>query len=428
MNLKKYYDAANEAEARVQQIAAQIDGLFDGGDTAKALELKPQLDGAKLDADKAHQLYLSMLNANNGGEDVGARFVPAQGVRVEKDEADQAFANTGEFFRAVKNAAVYPSREDPRLRSRKVKDATGMNEGVPADGGYLLDDPVAQPIVERMLATGDILGRVSSDQVSGNSMNYNGVDETTHVGSLYGGIVGYWMAEGGTKTASQPKFYQVGLKLKKIAALCYATDELLEDTTALASWLGRTVPNVLRFYAEDAIIEGDGVGKPLGIMNSPALVTTLRVDHTTLVLADILGMYSRRWKGVNDYVWLIGSGVSAALNAMTAATAPVYLPPGGLSAAPYGSLMGYPVIESEYCKALYDTGDVLLASLSQYQTITKSGGVQTASSIHVAFVTDETAFRFVYRIDGSPLWHSALTPLHGSNTVSPFVTCSSAST
>jgi hypothetical protein len=55
-------------------------------------------------------------------------------VTVTKDEADQEWANPGEYFKAVKNAAYYPSSEDPRLRSLK---ATGMSEGVPADGGYL---------------------------------------------------------------------------------------------------------------------------------------------------------------------------------------------------------------------------------------------------------------------------------------------------
>jgi hypothetical protein len=49
------------------------------------------------------------------------------------------------------------------------------------------------------------------------------------------------------------------------------------------------------------------------------------------------------------------------------------------------------------------------------------GGVQSASSIHVQFVTDQTVFRFVYRVDGQPKWDSALTPLNGTNTVSPFV-------
>ena len=97
-----------------------------------------------------------------------------------------------------------------------------------------------------------------------------------------------------------------------------------------------------------------------------------------------------------------------------------------MTGKPYGTLYGAPVIESEHVAAWKSAGDVLLASLSQYQAIGK-GGVQTATSIHVAFTTDETAFRFVYRIDGQPLWNSAVTPENGS-TFSPFVSLSAAST
>jgi hypothetical protein len=39
----------------------------------------------------------------------------------------------------------------------------------------------------------------------------------------------------------------------------------------------------------------------------------------------------------------------------------------------------------------------------------------------VYFVTDETAFRFVYRVDGQPNWNLPLTPKNGGPTLSPFV-------
>jgi len=51
----------------------------------------------------------------------------------------------------------------------------------------------------------------------------------------------------------------------------------------------------------------------------------------------------------------------------------------------------------------------------------EKGGMQTATSIHVAFLTDETLFRFVYRVDGAPKWNVPLTPNSGGPTQSPFV-------
>lgn len=427
-NLKKYLDAVNEASARVTEIAAQIDTLFDAGKIDEATAKRPELDAAKVEYDKANQLYLSMLNANSGGDDPAQRLIPAGGnVQVVTDEGDQPFESDGAFFRAVKNAALYPARADARLRGRQVVDATGASEGVPADGGYLLPQQTASGILERMYTDGAILSRIAVDPVAGNSMTYNGVDETSRAdGSRWGGVRGYWTAEGASISTSKPAFRQFELKLKKVAALCYATDELLEDVPALESWLNRTVPAELRFLVEDAVYNGDGVGKPLGVMNSPCLVSVLRVDASKVQVADIVGMYARRWAGVSDYVWFINQDVEPQLLNLNNTYQMLYLPPGGLSASPYGTLLGKPVVPVEYAATLGTTGDIMLANMSQYQAISK-GGIKSAQSIHVAFATDEMAFRFLYRIDGQPTWHAALTPYKGSNTQSPFVVLTSAS-
>lgn len=432
MSLKKFYDATNVAEAQVQSIASQINDLFELGKTDEALALRPQLDQAQAAAHEAHQLYISMQAASlpQEGSDPARMMVPSgENVQVNLDEGDQKFENIGKYFMAVKHAALYPGRADPRLRGLWVRDATGMSEGVPAEGGYLLPSEGSSTIMERMYAIGEILKRVMRDPVSGNSMTYNAIDESSRVaGSRWGGVRGYWIAEAGSIPTSKPTFRPIELKLKKVAALCYATDEQLEDTANLASWLSRIVPEELRFQVEDAIIEGDGLGKPLGIMNSPCLVAVTRDTASHIYAADIMNMWARRWIGVKDYVWLVSPDAEAQLPQMTIGDMPVYLPPGGFTGALYGTMLGCPVIPVEYCQALNTSGDIILASLSQYQTIDKDGaGVASASSIHVAFTTDETAFRFTYRIDGEPTWDSALTPLHGSSTVSPFVVLGSAS-
>jgi hypothetical protein len=49
-------------------------------------------------------------------------------------------------------------------------------------------------------------------------------------------------------------------------------------------------------------------------------------------------------------------------------------------------------------------------------------GLQTDQSMHVRFLYNEQAFRFIMRINGQPIWQSALTPYKGANTLSPYVT------
>lgn len=428
MNLKLYLDAVNTAAAKVSEITRQIDEHMAANEMEQALGLQNSLDMAQLDYEKANRLYLSVLNASAGGPDPALPFAPKADVHVTRDAADQDFENDGEFFMAVKNAALHPARTDQRLLSRKIVDATGMSEGVPADGGYLLRPQTAEGILENMYSTGEILRRVSRDPVgpNSNSMTYKGVDETSRAdGSRKGGIVAGWLGEGGTLTASKPKFREVEIKLRKDGALCYATDEQLQDVTNLESWLNRTVPEELLFVAEDAIIEGGGGAMPLGIMQSPCLVTVTRVDANKIQFADIVAMWARRYAGVRDYVWLINQDANPQLDQLVIGTD---APPRFIDYGADGILRmkGAPVIEVEYAQTLGTSGDIMLASLSQYQVIEK-GDVQQTSSIHVAFLTDETAFRFIYRIGGAPLWHSPVTPLHGSNTVAPFVVLSTAS-
>lgn len=342
-------------------------------------------------------------------------------AEVTEDETDRSLkANpftAAEFFQAVKMAEMYPGQEERRLLPFK---ATGLNEATPSQGGYLLPPQIAAGIHQNMWSVGSVLSRFNPIRVSGNSLTINAVDETSRAdGSRMGGVQGYWLAEAAQKSASKPKFRQIDLKLKKVAALCYATDELLADASALESWIGNEVPNELRFNVEAAIINGDGVGKPLGILQSGSLISATRTDASKIDAYDIGRMWARRLPGYNDYVWFVNPAVYPQLLNMTIGDMPVYAP-SVRPDVPFGTLLGRPVIENEYCPNLGTAGDILLASPSAYALITK-GGVEAASSIHIKFDYDETAFRFVYRVDGQPYYNAAITAYDAVNTVSPFV-------
>ncbi|MFQ5436851.1 MAG: phage major capsid protein, partial [Anaerolineae bacterium] len=307
---------------------------------------------------------------------------------------------------------------------------TGLGELVPSGGGFLVGTDMPGGVLGRDHNVGQILSRVDITPISANSnaMTFNAEDETSRAnGSRRGGIRAFWAAEASAKTASQPKFRQMELKLNKVIGLVYATDELLADASALEAWIMQNLPEELRFVVEDAIYRGTGAGQPLGILNSNCLVSVAKETGqaaTTILSENVIKMWARRWLGGRDYVWFVNQDTMPQLMQMSLAVGTggnlTYLPPGGLSGSPFGSLMARPVIEVEYAATLGTVGDIVLVDLGQYQAIDK-GGIQSASSIHVRFVNDETVFRFVYRFDGQPKWDAALTPFQGSNTVSPFV-------
>lgn len=345
------------------------------------------------------------------------------------DPALRPYANLGEQLLDVMRACRPGAKPSARLL-KSQKAPSGMSEGVPADGGFLVQEDISMALMKPVYETGSLLSKVRRFEISGqaNSMVMFGVNETSRAtGSRYGGVQGYWMAEAEEKTASHPTFRKIRLELQKVAALCWATDELLQDAALVGQVIGEAARNELTFFAENAIINGTGVGQPLGILSSPCLVSQAAeaLQGDTVVAENLVHMWERRWSPGN-YVWLINQEVESQLMMLDlpagGAGALVYLPPGGFSSAPYGSIFGRPVIVTEYNQELGTVGDIILADLSQYYLATK-GGIQEASSIHVHFVYDESVFRFVMRVDGQPSWSSALTPFEATagHTVSPFV-------
>jgi HK97 family phage major capsid protein len=210
--------------------------------------------------------------------------------------------------------------------------------------------------------------------------------------------------------------------------LYYTTDELLQDVAALESIVSPYFTQEIQFQVENALIRGTGVGQPLGILNSPALISVAAQAGqaaATIVSQNIVNMWTRMWaKSRPNAVWFYNQDIEPQLFLMSLVVGlggvPTYLPANGLSGQPYGTLMGRPCIPIEYCSTLGTIGDLILADMGE-MLVADKGGIATASSTHVQFLTDQTCFRFVYRIDAQPLWAAALTPFQGTNTLSPFV-------
>lgn len=308
---------------------------------------------------------------------------------------------------------------------------SGMNEGLPSEGGALVQRDFVSQLLTRTYESSDLLGRVTRVPLGPNSSGTKvpALDETSRAdGSRWGGVQMYWKAEGDTVTATKPKLRLIELDLKGIMGLCYASDELLQDAGQLEAIVNATFPAELAFKLENAIVNGTGAGQPLGVLNSGAVIPQAKETNqaaSTLVYENIVKMWSRMWSRsrVNS-MWIYDQTIEPQLMTMKldvgTGGGPVYIPPGGASAAPYGTILGRPAIASEHCQALGTAGDLFLLDLSQYLFIEK-GPINAASSMHVRFIYDEMTFRFTYRCDGQPTWASAVTPKSGGATQSPYI-------
>jgi HK97 family phage major capsid protein len=342
--------------------------------------------------------------------------------------ADSHYRSLGEQLQSIfKHYSSKGSDTDGRL----VRAPTGASDVDPTGGGFLVQVDFAAAIFMLAHDLGEILGRVNKIPISekSNGLKIPGVDETSRqTGSRWGGVSSNWVGEGTAVTPSKPKFRLIEFDLKKMMSVMYTTDELLQDSTALTSIASQAFSEEIMFMTEDAIFEGTGAGMPLGWMNSPAKVIVPKQNgqaSQTIVKENIDNMWARMWaRSQKNAVWYINQDVLPQLMQMNQAVGTggqlVYLPPGGLSATPYSTLYGREVVWTEYSNTLGTEGDIVLADMSQYTLVDKNG-VQAATSMHVAFLTDEMVFRITYRVDGKPMWSVPLSPFKGSNTKSPFI-------
>lgn len=343
----------------------------------------------------------------------------------------RVYNSLGEQLQSIARAGIPGGETDHRLH--QINNATGLGESIPSEGGFLVQTDFSAQLLKGVFETGLVAPRCNRFQISANSngIKLPAIDETSRAtGSRWGGVTSYWKAEAAEKTASKPKFRTMELNLHKLVGLCYASDELLQDSAALETVITQAFSDEINFALDDAIINGTGAGQPLGILNSGALVAVTKETGQkadTVVYENIIKMYSRMpARNRRNAVWFINQDVEPQLYQMSLAIgtggSAVYLPGGGVSQAPYASLFGRPVVPIEQCATLGDQGDIIFADLSNYILIDK-GGIQSAMSIHVKFIYDESVFRFVYRVDGQPALASPITPYKGTaNTLSPFVT------
>lgn len=303
--------------------------------------------------------------------------------------------------------------------------AQGAGEVIGSDGGFLVQTDVGG-MLTRAVMGGDVLSRVRQVPISANAnaITFNAVDETSRAtGSRFGGVRGYWVDEGTAATATNPTFRQIEVKLYKVAALGYSTDELEQDTTAFGSVMLQAFKEELRWLAENAIINGTGAGQPLGVVGHDATVSVTRGTASEVNHVDIVTAWSRLFtRNKAGSVWLINTDVNPEIDEMYVTGASSDFGPRFVSYDAEGAtrMKGKPVIETEYNATMGTVGDVVLGDFGAYLFASKA--MQTATSMHVRFTTDENAYRVTWRVGGRPSWISALTPANGTNTLSPFVT------
>jgi HK97 family phage major capsid protein len=376
------------------------------------------------------ELKATVADQKNKLEALETKLNRSGAASVTRDESEKPFANFGEQLIAIEKAAIDPMNVDKRLLALNEK-AQGGSALIGPDGGFLVQSDFSQAIMKRMNEVGQLAKKVQRIPLSGNadSVEIPYVDETSRAtGSRWGGVQVYRVGEADAATASRPKINKMKTELSDIRGLAYMTDRQLRDASAMQAIYTEAFGEEFAFVLDNEIVRGIGGVQCLGVLNSSAMISVSKETGQaadTFQFENAVNMLARLHpRSMPKAEWYINQDVWPQLLTMNlgvgAAGVPVFLPPGGASAAPYGTLFGRPINVIEHAATVGDAGDVMLLDLSQYFLIEK-GGLDSASSIHVRFTTHEQAFRWQLSVNGQPKWKTALTPFNGTNTTSPFI-------
>lgn len=428
-------------KAKLQEVAASRTSLLDfvksyanqfnkatGGDLDSQIEAAVQ-DGlikylasqGSVDAKgDAKRLDLRPANSVKHAR-IGDKYNPgAPGAKL-----DDMFPDVKEFMSAIWHGSRTEGALKAQHQIKEIMNSFGSN--VPADGGFLIPEYLRSELLRVALEKAVVRSRARVVPMETLTVPFPMIDTTSNASNIYGGVTAYWTEEAASLTDSSPTFGRVKLEAKKLTAYSEIPNELFADSIiSLQMFINEIFPEAIAWFEDIAFIRGSGVGEPLGFLNGAAVVSVAKETGqaaSSIVWENLVKMYSRMLpSSLSSAVWIAHIDTFPELATMSLSVgtggSAIWLNNG--VAGPPMTILGRPVYFTEKVNTVGTAGDINFVDLSYY-LIGDRQAIQADTSPHYRFQNDQTTVRFIERVDGRPWIQSAITPNHGTNTLSPFV-------
>ena len=406
-----------ELREKLAKAIERMDALLNTADTEKRnlneAEEKEYTDlDASLPVIKADIARREKLEDDKTAMSQTKRNIPIKAATHRADN-DEEFRDIADFLHSVRF-----NRDDKRIIDLQER---AQSMGVGSEGGFMIPPQFSQTLfsvtpqqaIFRPRCTIIPAGSPPDSEISAPALNQGAAK------NMYGGASVNWIGEGDTKPETDIALRQVTWKPHEVAARVILTDKLLRNWGAAAAMVTQQLRLAMIAAEEAAFYNGNGVARPLGVLQSPARINYPRATASTIAFADIVGMYARLRMSINP-VWITSQTTIPQLATIADASSANLWMPSAVSGLP-PTLMGIPVLFHERSVPLGTAGDLILADLSYY-VIKDGSGPFVSMSEHVYFESNRTVVKIFWNVDGRP-WLDAPIPLEGSvaNTVSPFI-------
>lgn len=301
-----------------------------------------------------------------------------------------------------------------------------MTEGVDSAGGVIVPPKWADEIFHIALEESIVRRRAVVLPTTSDNIQVPRFVETSRATSLLGGIKFYWIKETEDKgaRAEDPALGLMKLNAHEGVATFYVSNNLQSDVPAFEKFMKTALGRAVGFYEDAAYIWGTGVGQPIGIMPSNAILKVSRVAVGKVDISDIGNLAERLLPASHQKaVWLINQTVLTEWFNMVAVAANV----AAVIDLAKMLCLGKPIIVTEKCASLGTEGDIILADFSHYLIGDRELVISASQHVPNYWQRNMTFWKLVIRVDGQPTYEQPMTPYKGAKTISAFVTLKSTS-
>ena len=389
LEMREKRNKAWEAAKAFVETKRDKDGLLSDEDakTYKEMEQKVQDYTSEIDRMQAME---EMENALNKPVNTPITHKPAATSGTEKKKSFRADSG-------YKNAMLSAIRSNFRNVSNILQ------EGVDADGGYLVPEEYDSRLIQAL--QGENIMRTLGHVITTSGQHKINIAATKPAAS--------WIEEGGALSFGDATFDQIWLDAYKLHVAIKVTEELLYDSAFnLENYINEQFGKALANAEEDAFLNGDGKGKPVGVFDP----TAGGQIHATLSAAmkadDLLGLvYGLKRPYRKNAVFIMNDKSIATIRKFKDNNGAYIWQPSYKEGEP-DRILGYKVYTSEFAPedaiafgdfSYYNIGDRGTRSFAELKEIFAGNGM-------VGFVAKE-------RVDGKLILREAVKILKLKNDV-----------
>lgn len=238
---------------------------------------------------------------------------------------------------------------------------------------------------------------------------------------VLGGVSLGWIGEGQEKPEQEPKFHQINLQPKELAGHIAVTDTLLRNSQASGVFIRNMLSRALAQGEDLAFLNGNGIGKPQGMLNANCALGQNRNTANTVEYEDLSAMQAQMLpESLNRAVWVVNQSLMPDLNELEDPNGNYIFTGANAVAGTPATLLGMPVVFTGKVPSSGNAGDLSLCDFSYY-LIKDGSGPFVAASEHVLFKQNQTVVKAFQLSDGQCWVRDPLLLDDGSTRVSPVV-------